>query len=143
MGSGSFLSEMPSVRLPAQRATLLPPWPRPGLTLPELSEGLVQVVMTGGNNTLNQTGAEVLRALYGVVREVRVRRAAWHELVTNQPEGYQTAVCSPAWRATSWPACDVNGRPHIKRRFSRSTSDLHCRPLPRCWSRCTPLPTSG
>ena len=34
---------------------------RLGLTLPELSEGLVQVIMAGGITTWNQTGAEVLR----------------------------------------------------------------------------------
>ncbi len=32
-----------------------------GLTLPELSEGLVQVIMVGGITTWNATGAEVLR----------------------------------------------------------------------------------
>ena len=34
---------------------------RLGLTLPELSEGLVQVIMVGGITTWNATGAEVLR----------------------------------------------------------------------------------
>ncbi|MBM0205854.1 carboxymuconolactone decarboxylase family protein [Micromonospora sp. STR1s_5] len=34
---------------------------RLGLTLPELSEGLVQVVMAGGITTWNRTGADVLR----------------------------------------------------------------------------------
>jgi len=32
-----------------------------GLTLPELAEGLVQVVMAGGITTWNTTGAEVMR----------------------------------------------------------------------------------
>ena len=32
-----------------------------GLTLPELAEGLVQVIMVGGITTWNATGAEVLR----------------------------------------------------------------------------------
>jgi alkylhydroperoxidase/carboxymuconolactone decarboxylase family protein YurZ len=34
---------------------------RLGLTLPELSEGLVQVIMVGGITTWNASGAEVLR----------------------------------------------------------------------------------
>jgi len=34
---------------------------RAGLTLPELTEGLVQVVMAGGITTWNETGADVLR----------------------------------------------------------------------------------
>ncbi len=34
---------------------------RLGLTLPELSEGLVQVIMAGGVTTWNRTGADVLR----------------------------------------------------------------------------------
>lgn len=34
---------------------------RLGLTLPELTEGLVQVIMAGGINTWNASGAEVLR----------------------------------------------------------------------------------
>jgi alkylhydroperoxidase/carboxymuconolactone decarboxylase family protein YurZ len=34
---------------------------RLGLTLPELAEGLVQVIMVGGITTWNTTGAEVLR----------------------------------------------------------------------------------
>lgn len=34
---------------------------RAGLTLPELAEGLVQVIMAGGITTWNETGAEVLR----------------------------------------------------------------------------------
>ena len=33
-----------------------------GLTLPELAEGLVQVIMVGGITTLNLVGAEVMRA---------------------------------------------------------------------------------
>ena len=33
-----------------------------GLTLPELAEGLVQVLMVGGITTWNLTGAEVMRA---------------------------------------------------------------------------------
>ena len=32
-----------------------------GLTLPELAEGLVQVIMVGGITTWNASGAEVLR----------------------------------------------------------------------------------
>jgi alkylhydroperoxidase/carboxymuconolactone decarboxylase family protein YurZ len=32
-----------------------------GLTLPELAEGLVQVVMAGGITTWNETGADVMR----------------------------------------------------------------------------------
>lgn len=32
-----------------------------GLTLPELAEGLTQVLMVGGVTTWNQTGAEVMR----------------------------------------------------------------------------------
>ncbi|KPF71726.1 hypothetical protein IP69_05910 [Bosea sp. AAP35] len=32
-----------------------------GLTLPELSEGLVQVIMAGGITTWNETGADVMR----------------------------------------------------------------------------------
>ncbi|HVL71283.1 MAG TPA: hypothetical protein VM434_05290 [Beijerinckiaceae bacterium] len=41
-------------------------WPlaaamRLGLTLPELAEGLVQVLMVGGIGTWNRSGAEVLR----------------------------------------------------------------------------------
>jgi hypothetical protein len=32
-----------------------------GLTLPELTEGLIQVIMAGGITTWNQTGADVLR----------------------------------------------------------------------------------
>ena len=32
-----------------------------GLTIPELAEGLVQVIMVGGITTWNKTGAEVLR----------------------------------------------------------------------------------
>lgn len=34
---------------------------RLGLTLPELAEGLTQVIMAGGITTWNRTGAEVLR----------------------------------------------------------------------------------
>lgn len=34
---------------------------RLGLTLPELAEGLVQVVMAGGITTWNETGADVMR----------------------------------------------------------------------------------
>lgn len=34
---------------------------RQGLTLPELAEGLVQVMMVGGITTWNLTGAEVMR----------------------------------------------------------------------------------
>ena len=34
---------------------------RLGLTLPELAEGLVQVIMVGGITTWNRTGAEVMR----------------------------------------------------------------------------------
>ncbi len=34
---------------------------RLGLTLPELAEGLVQVIMAGGITTWNLTGAEVMR----------------------------------------------------------------------------------
>jgi alkylhydroperoxidase/carboxymuconolactone decarboxylase family protein YurZ len=34
---------------------------RLGLTLPELAEGLVQVIMAGGITTWNTTGADVLR----------------------------------------------------------------------------------
>ena len=34
---------------------------RAGLTLPELTEGLVQVIMAGGITTWNETGADVLR----------------------------------------------------------------------------------
>jgi alkylhydroperoxidase/carboxymuconolactone decarboxylase family protein YurZ len=37
-----------------------------GLTLPELAEGLTQVLMVGGVTTWNQTGAEVLRHCLGV-----------------------------------------------------------------------------
>jgi alkylhydroperoxidase/carboxymuconolactone decarboxylase family protein YurZ len=33
-----------------------------GLTLPELAEGLTQVIMVGGINTWNMTGQEVMRA---------------------------------------------------------------------------------
>jgi len=33
-----------------------------GLTLPELAEGLVQVIMVGGINTWNMVGQEVMRA---------------------------------------------------------------------------------
>ncbi len=36
-----------------------------GLTLPELAEGLVQVIMVGGINTWNMTGQEVMRACEG------------------------------------------------------------------------------
>ena len=32
-----------------------------GLTLPELAEGLVQVIMAGGITTWNETGADVMR----------------------------------------------------------------------------------
>jgi alkylhydroperoxidase/carboxymuconolactone decarboxylase family protein YurZ len=34
---------------------------RLGLTLPELAEGLVQVIMAGGITTWNETGADVMR----------------------------------------------------------------------------------
>ncbi len=34
---------------------------RLGLTLPELAEGLTQVIMVGGITTWNETGAEVMR----------------------------------------------------------------------------------
>ncbi len=37
-----------------------------GLTLPELAEGLVQVIMVGGITTWNLGGAEVLRACAGM-----------------------------------------------------------------------------
>ena len=39
---------------------------RLGLTLPELSEGLVQVIMAGGITTWNRTGADVLRHCAGI-----------------------------------------------------------------------------
>lgn len=38
-----------------------------GLTLPELAEGLVQVVMAGGMPTWNETGADVMRHCAGIV----------------------------------------------------------------------------
>ena len=41
---------------------------RLGLTLPELSEGLVQVIMAGGITTWNGTGAEVLQHCAEIVR---------------------------------------------------------------------------
>ena len=40
-----------------------------GLTLAELSEGLVQVIMVGGITTWNATGAEVLRHCSGLADE--------------------------------------------------------------------------
>ena len=39
---------------------------RLGLTLPELAEGLVQVMMVGGITTWNRSGAEVLRHCAGL-----------------------------------------------------------------------------
>jgi len=42
---------------------------RLGLTLPELCEGLVQVMMAGGITTWNQTGAEVLRHCTELLRK--------------------------------------------------------------------------
>jgi alkylhydroperoxidase/carboxymuconolactone decarboxylase family protein YurZ len=38
-----------------------------GLTLPELAEGLVQVIMAGGITTWNTTGAEVMRHCAAIV----------------------------------------------------------------------------
>ncbi len=38
-----------------------------GLTLPELAEGLVQVVMAGGITTWNETGADVMRHCQEIV----------------------------------------------------------------------------
>ncbi|RDJ26753.1 hypothetical protein DWF00_00820 [Bosea caraganae] len=40
-----------------------------GLTLPELAEGLVQVVMAGGITTWNTTGADVMRHCAGIAAE--------------------------------------------------------------------------
>lgn len=40
---------------------------RLGLTLPELAEGLVQVIMVGGINTWNMVGQEVMKACEGIV----------------------------------------------------------------------------
>jgi hypothetical protein len=47
---------------------------RLGLSLPELSEGLVQVVMAGGITTWNKTGADVLRHCAEIVAETTVGR---------------------------------------------------------------------
>jgi alkylhydroperoxidase/carboxymuconolactone decarboxylase family protein YurZ len=40
-----------------------------GLTLPELAEGLVQVIMAGGITTWNETGADVMRHCAQLVAE--------------------------------------------------------------------------
>jgi alkylhydroperoxidase/carboxymuconolactone decarboxylase family protein YurZ len=45
-----------------------------GLTLPELAQGLVQVVMVGGVGTWNRAGAAVLRHCEGLAAEVDARR---------------------------------------------------------------------
>lgn len=41
---------------------------RQGLTLPELAEGLVQVIMAGGITTWNTTGADVMRHCADLIR---------------------------------------------------------------------------
>ena len=44
---------------------------RHGLTLPELAEGLVQVIMAGGITTWNTTGADVMRHCAEIVHTER------------------------------------------------------------------------
>ena len=44
---------------------------RAGLTLPELTEGLVQVMMAGGVTTWNETGADVLRHCIEVAAQAK------------------------------------------------------------------------
>ncbi|WP_425330061.1 carboxymuconolactone decarboxylase family protein [Terrirubrum flagellatum] len=44
---------------------------RLGLTIPELAEGLSQVIMAGGIGTWNLTGADVLRHCLAVESEIK------------------------------------------------------------------------
>ncbi|CAN5315006.1 hypothetical protein BH10PSE8_BH10PSE8_05300 [soil metagenome] len=46
-----------------------------GLTLPELAEGLVQVIMAGGITTWNETGADVMRHCVQIEAERQVEGA--------------------------------------------------------------------